>query len=129
MRFLSICLLGLLLLVVGCSRTAETQSKAAIQAAIEAHLQQRQNLVLANMTLEVQDVKFAGDKAEAEVKFRSKQSPNLSVGVRYLLRRAGDRWQVESSSPSSGMGASPHGGAGPPAPPAPTAEPGLKPSH
>jgi hypothetical protein len=122
MRFLSICLLGLLL-VVGCSRTAETQPKAAIQAAIEAHLQQRQNLVLANMTLEVQDVKFAGDKAEAEVKFRSKQSPNLSVGVRYLLRRAGDRWQVESSSPSSGMGAVA------PASPAPPVEPGLKPSH
>jgi hypothetical protein len=119
----------LLLLVVGCSRTAETQPKAAIQAAIEAHLQQRQNLVLANMTLEVQDVKFAGDKAEAEVKFRSKQSPNLSVGVRYLLRRAGDRWQVESSSPSSGMGASPHAGAVAPASPAPPVEPGLKPSH
>jgi hypothetical protein len=85
--------------------------------------------MLTNLTLEVQDVTFTGDTAQAEVKFRSKQSPNLVVGVRYLLRRVGDRWQVESSSPSSGMGASPHSGAAaPPAAPAPGQTP-LQSSH
>ena len=125
MRFLSICLLGPLVFVGGCSRSGGLQSKAAAQAAIEAHLQQRQNLMLANMTLEVQEVKFTGDTAQADVQFRSKQSPNLVVGVRYILRRAGDRWQVESSAPLGGMGTPPHGGA--PAP-APTETP-LKSSH
>ncbi len=129
MRVLVGCLVALGLVVAGCSKTGERQSKAAVQAAVEAHLQQRQNLMLANMTLEVQDVKFTGDTAQAEVKFRSKQSPNLVVGVRYLLRRVGERWQVESSSPSSGMGASPHAGAAAPATaPAPAQTP-LQSSH
>lgn len=79
--------------------------------------------MLVNMTLEVQDVKFTGDTAQADIQFRSKQSPNLVVAVRYMLRRVGDRWQVESSAPVSGMGASPHGGT-----PAPTETP-LKSSH
>jgi hypothetical protein len=110
MRGLVACVMVLALVLPGCRRPEERQSKAAVQAAIEAHLQQRQNLVLANMTLEVQDVKFAGDTAQAEVKFRSKQSPELAVGVHYTLRRAGDRWQVESSSATTGMGISPPGG-------------------
>jgi hypothetical protein len=110
MRGLVACIVVLALVLAGCSRTGERQSKAAVQAAIEAHLQQRQNLLLANMTLEVQDVKFAGDTAQAEVKFRSKQSPDLAVDVHYTLHRAGERWQVESSSATTGMGMSPHGG-------------------
>jgi hypothetical protein len=117
----------------GCSKADGPESKAAIQAAIEAHLQQRQNVMLTNMTLEVQDVKFSGETAEAQVNFRSKQAADLVVGVRYVLRRSGDTWKVESTSPTSGMGASPHGdmGASPdgegsgatPAPPADTPAP------
>ena len=133
MRFLTACLAGAIILSCGCNKAASDNPKAAIQSAIEAHLKQRQNLMLTNMTLEVQDVKVTGDKAEAEVKFRSKQSSDLVVGVRYMLKRAGDGWQVESSSPTGGMGAAPHGGAGTPAPaPAPTAAPAetpLKSSH
>ena len=133
MRFLVACLAGSILLASGCNKAGSDNPKAAIQAAIEAHLKQRPNLMLTNMTLEVQDVKVTGDTAEAEVKFRSKQSTDLVVGVRYTLKRAGGGWQVESSSPTGGMGTSPHGGAGAPAPtPAPTAVPAdtpLKSSH
>lgn len=110
MRGLVGCVVAFALVLAGCSKTGGRQSKAAVQAAIEAHLQQRQNLMLANMTLEVQDVKFADDTAQAEVKFRSKQSPDLAVDVHYTLRRAGERWQVESSSATTGMAMSPHGG-------------------
>lgn len=122
MRVVLICFISLAVAgMTGCKKTRETESKDAVKAAIEAHLQQRSNLMLANMTLEVEDVKFSGDRAEAAVKFRSKQAPDLVVGVRYVLRRTGDRWQVESGSPSSGMGGAAHGGAGAPAPaPAPT---------
>jgi hypothetical protein len=129
MRGLAACVVIFGVVLAGCSKTGERQAKAAVQAAVEAHLQQRQNLMLTNMTLEVQDVNFTGDTAQADVKFRSKQSPNIVVSVRYTLRRARDRWQVESSSPSSGMDASPHRGpTAPSSAPAPAQTP-LQPSH
>ena len=112
MRFALVCLVGLGMVLAGCSRSNGPQSKEAVKAAIEAHLAQRKNVVLSNMTLEVQDVKFTGDTAEAQVNFRSKQASDLVVGVRYLLRRSGDTWKVESSSPTSGMGGAAHGGMG-----------------
>ena len=129
MRFLIASLAGLILVMSGCKKGGDTDAKAAIQAAIEAYLKQRQNLMLANMTLEVQDVKVTGDTAQAEAKFRSKESADLVVGVRYTLKRAGDGWQVESSSPTGGMGTSPHGGAGASAPAPAPAETPLKSSH
>lgn len=128
MRSLLIGLLGMALLVSGCSRSGGIQSKEAVQAGIERYLQKRSQIALNNMTLEVQDVKFQGDRAEAEVKFRSKQSPDLAVGVHYVLRRAGDQWEVESSSATSGMGGNPHGTAGQ-APALPPSGPALQPSH
>jgi hypothetical protein len=129
MRVLIACLAGSVLLMGGCKKGGTEDSKAGVQAAIEAHLKQRPNLVLANMTLEVQDVKIAGDTAQAEVKFRSKQSADLVVGVHYTLKRAGDRWLVESSSPSNGMGTNPHGGGVAPTTTPPPAETPLKSSH
>jgi hypothetical protein len=128
MRVLSALLSALVILAAGCSNSGKVQSKEAVQKAIETYLAQRQNLMLANMNLEVEDVKFAGDTAEAEVKFRSKQSADLVVGVHYKLKLDGDRWQVESSNPSGGMGGSPHGGA-PAAPPHAPAETPLQSSH
>jgi len=119
-------LLGLALVVSGCSKSRGMQSKEAVQAAIEGYLQKQSKIALNNMTLEMQDVKFQGDRAEAEVKFRSKQAPDLAVGVHYVLRRAGDQWEVESSSATSGMGGSPHGAAAPAPPPS---GPALQPSH
>lgn len=95
---------------VACGRFGD--QKKAVQTAIEEHLKQRTNMMFQNMTLEVQDIKFDGDTADAQAILRSKQSPNISVGVRYILRKSGGRWQVESSAPTSGMGTSPHGAAG-----------------
>jgi len=121
MRGVLLGLAGIILLSSACSKGGGLQSKEAVRAAIEAYLRQRPNVVLGNMTLEVDEVTFRGEIAEAQAKFRSKQSPDLIVGVRYELRRTGSQWQVTSSSPISGMGMSPHGGA---ATRAPVAEPG-----
>ncbi len=131
MRVLIACLVGSILLAGGCNKAGSTDPKPAIQAAIEAYLKQRQNLMLANMTLEVKDVKVTGDKAEADVQFRSKEATGPSVSVRYALKRSGGGWQVESRLSTGGMGASPHGGAGmsPPAPNTTPAESELKSSH
>jgi len=102
--------------VVACHGLGRAHSKAAVQEAIEEHLKQRPNVVLQNMTVEVGDVTFNGDAAEAQVKFRSKQSPDLAVGMVYELRRAGNGWQVVSTSTASMPGTTPHGGAAAPAP-------------
>jgi len=119
----------LLLASAGCNKATKLQTKEAVQAAIESHLKQRPNVMMANMNLEVGEVKFAGDTAEAEANFRSKQSPTLVVGVHYKLRLAGDHWQVESSTPSGGMGGNPHGGGAAPVPAPVAAESPLKSSH
>ncbi len=128
MRFLLAAGVGLALVLNGCSKSQ--QSNAAIQEAIERHLQTQRNIAFSNMTLEVQNVKYAGDKADAEVKFRSKQSPDVAVSVHYTLQRSGDSWEVISTSSGSGMGGNPHGGGMPMPPPAPApAQAQPQPSH
>ena len=107
MKRAGFCIAGLMV-VFGCGAS---QSKSAVRAAIEAYLRQRPNLVLSNMTLDVQEVKFHGDTAEAEVKFESKESPDLAVKVHYVLQKSGDHWVVRSSSPASGMGGGAHSSA------------------
>jgi hypothetical protein len=114
-----------------CQKLSGIHSKAAVQEAIEEHLKQQPNVFFQNMTVEVGDVTFSGDTAQAQVKFRSKQAPNLAVGMLYQLRRAGDRWQVESTSTASMPGTSPHGSTAPPTP-SPSTNPtdiGPQPSH
>ncbi|PYV10909.1 MAG: hypothetical protein DMG23_05965 [Acidobacteria bacterium] len=106
MKRVGFCIAGLII-VFGCG---PSQSKSAVRAAIEAYLRQRPNLVLSNMTFDVQEVKFHGDTAEAEVKFESKESPDLAVKVHYVLQKSGDHWVVRSSSPACGMGG-PHSSA------------------
>ncbi|MBZ5514697.1 MAG: nuclear transport factor 2 family protein [Acidobacteriia bacterium] len=127
----SLCgILAVAFLAVAC-RKGEVASRDAIREAIQAHLQQQQNLVVSNVDLELRDVKFSGETATAQVQFRSRQSPNLVVGVNYQLRRVAGRWKVESSSLMNGMGMGPHGGSGGPAtaPTATSAETPLQPSH
>jgi hypothetical protein len=99
-----------------CHRLSGIHSKAAVQEAIEEHLRQQPNVVFQNMTVEVGDVTFDGDTAEAQVKFRSKQAPNLAVGVLYKLRRVGNGWRVETTSPATMPGATPHASTASPMP-------------
>ncbi len=129
MRFLLAVGVGLALVLFGCGKS--TQSNDAIKAAIERHRQKQQNIAFNNMTMELQNVKYSGDQADADVKFRSKQAPDLAVSVHYKLQKSGASWEVVSSSSSSGIGGNPHGGAGggmPMPPPTPSqAQP--QPSH
>jgi len=125
------------LLVIGlaglaaCHRLSGINSKAAVQEAIEEHLKQQPNVFFQNMTVEVGDVTFRGDTAVAQVRFRSKQAPNLAVGIVYRLRKVGDTWRVESTAAASMPGTSPHGNIAAPTP-SPSANPsdiGPQPSH
>ncbi len=111
----AVCTVGLAMILTGCGRTggsslpAAGRSKSAVRQAIEAHLKERSNLLMANMTVEVQEVNFSGDRAEALVRYQSKQAPDLAVRVRYVLRKVGEHWEVESSSRAGGMPGAPHG--------------------
>jgi len=117
MRAVAVCLVVLGLAgSMACHRMGGVRSKAAVQEAIEEHLKQQPNLVFQNMTLEVGDVTFSGDTAEAQAKFVSKQAPNLAVGVLYKLRRAGNGWQVESTTSATMPGTTPHGNTAAPTP-------------
>jgi len=82
------------------------------------------------MTVEVGDVTFNGETALAQVKFRSKQAPNMAVGIVYRLRKTGDKWRVESTATASMPGTTPHGSTTAPMLP-PSTNPGVgpKPSH
>jgi len=129
MRATLLCLAGTALVLSNCHRSASVPSNAAIQQAIEQHLQKQSGVLLNNMTVEVEDIKVEGDRANADVKFRSKQSPDLVVGRHYGLRRVKGQWQVESSSSPGGMG-NPHGASIPPQPSSPPTAPVTpEPSH
>jgi hypothetical protein len=109
-RTMAVALVGVACVLTGCNRFAEVNSKSAVQTAIEDHLKKRPGLALSNMSTEVKDVKFEGDKANAQVVYVSKDTPDLKVEVRYVLQRQGDQWVVESSTPMGGVGGNPHGG-------------------
>jgi hypothetical protein len=104
--------LGILVLALvastACQRFSGTHSKAAVKAAIEDHLKHQPGVAFENMTLEVENVTFHEDTAEALVKFHSKQAPSFAVDILYKLRRTGSGWQVESSSTASMPGTNPH---------------------
>jgi hypothetical protein len=76
----------------------------AIQPAIKDHVRNLPQGVFSNMDLEVEEVKFHGESAEAYVRFQSPNVSGLVIRQRYLLRKSGDHWQVESRQPANGGG-------------------------
>lgn len=101
MRFIMAGVLGATLLFGACSKSNSGQQQE-VRAAVEVHLKKRGNLALNNMEMQVENVKVNGDNAEAQVKFTSKQNSKLAVTIHYALRRAGDHWEVQSSTPEGG---------------------------
>jgi hypothetical protein len=80
----------------------------AIPPAIRQHVRSLPQGVFSNMNLEVEQVKFNGDKAEACVKFQSPNVTELVIRQRYVLRKSGERWQVESRQPANGASKAQH---------------------
>jgi hypothetical protein len=74
----------------------------AIPPAIKDHVRNLPQGVFNNMDLEVEEVKFHGDTAEAYVKFQSPNVKELVIHQRYILRKSGVQWQVESRQPANG---------------------------
>jgi len=109
MKVLLGCLACLAVLASGCKRSGAAQTNTVIQEAVKSYIQKQSNLKMDNITVEVRQVQYDGDRATAEVNFRSKQQPDLVMGRHYVLHRADGQWQVESSTAPEGMGG-PHGG-------------------
>jgi hypothetical protein len=74
----------------------------AIPPAIKDHVRNLPQGAFNNMDLEVEQVKFQGDTAEAYVKFQSPNVKELVIHQRYVLRKSGKQWQVESRQPANG---------------------------
>jgi hypothetical protein len=79
----------------------------AIPPVIKNHVRTLPQGVFSNMDLEVEDVKFHGDTAEANVRFQSPNVTELVIRQRYVLRKSGDSWQVESRQPANGASKAP----------------------
>jgi len=93
---------------LSCAR--ELASALEIGPAIEAHVKQSPQEVFSAMKMEVEEVKFSGDAAEAHVRFQSPHLKQLTIEQRYVLRKVGDRWEVESRSPANGSRKASHHG-------------------
>lgn len=94
MRALLLCLT--LAAAAGCSRQAPVNERAEVEKAIQEYVNSRPSLSPETMSMEVQQVSFQGDRAEATVQFRSKHDLRSGVAMLYVLKRTGSRsWMVE----------------------------------
>jgi len=88
--------------------TAQSLSAAlAVSPAIQNHVRNLPQGVFSNMDLQIEEVKFHGDTAEAFVRFQSPSVSELVIRQRYILRRSDEHWQVESRQPTNGEGKHP----------------------
>ncbi len=112
MRYVILCTLATTVLFGGACHRSD--SKEGIRQAIQKHLDQQPGLMMGNMNMELEEVKFGGDTAVADVRYVSKQVQNTYVVVRYQLRRSQDTeggaagWIVQSST-LLGMSGTPAG--------------------
>lgn len=85
-----------------------------MRKAVLAHLSSRQGLDLnmEAMDLDVGDVSFRTDEADATVSFRAKGSQTAAMTIKYGLVRDGSGWKVKPKAAAEGGGANPHGGGG-----------------
>lgn len=108
---------------LSCGSSTNLNTKEAVRQAVIEHLSSRKGLDLdmSAMELDVGDVSFRANEAEATVSFRSKGSQTSAMTMKYSLVRDGDKWKVKPRTDAGG--ANPHGVA----PPAGGAE--LPPGH
>jgi hypothetical protein len=79
-----------------------------IPSAIAHHVRNLPQGAFSNMDLEVEQVKFHEDTAEAYVKFQSSHVKELAIRQHYILRNCHGQWQVESRQPANGGSKVPH---------------------
>ena len=103
--------LALGVLLAGCQSGPNINMQ--VQEAIAEHLTSRPGIDASRMMIEVESVSIEGDRAEAEVIFRSRDTPDSRMNYHYELRRAEGRWRVENGRPSGAESPHPSGEEGP----------------
>jgi hypothetical protein len=98
------------LLGVACNRAPKNAE--AIRQAVIDHLQKNTGLDMSAMTVEVTNVTFRGNEADANVAFKPKNMPEGGMSMSYTLENQSGRWQVKKRA-AGGMGANPHAGGAP----------------
>jgi len=114
--------------ILSCSSSANLNSKDAVRKAVMDHLSQRKGLDLNMnaMELDIGDVAFRANDADATVSFRPKGSQTAAMTMTYSLVRDGSQWKVKPKAAGEG-GANPHGTVAPPAPAGAALPPGHPP--
>ena len=92
--------------LAGCQRGPSIN--AQVQSAIADHLSDRPGITADRLLIEVETVTVQGERAEAEVIFRSRDNPESRMAYHYELRRESGAWKVENGRPSAA--GSPHPG-------------------
>jgi hypothetical protein len=100
--------------LAGCSRNtsqapaaAAGDDRQAIETALMKYLNERGTINLSAMDVKIEDLKIAGDRADAQVMFRTKQGEG-EMRMAYVLMRQNGAWTVQAPARSeSGM---PHEG-------------------
>ena len=110
---LALCLL--LTVVTGCARQAPVNDRADVEKAIQDYVNSRPILSPSAMSMEVEQVSFQGDQAEATVLFHGREQVQSGVALRYVLKRTGSRtWVVEPDKTRGITSAPPRAGGGRP---------------
>ena len=92
-------LTALVCFLAGCGSLKKSNPEAAIRAAIEGHLAGRTGLASDKIIMDMKKVEVHGDRAEAEVVFRSRSDPKASMAFHYALRNEGNQWKIETGHP------------------------------
>ena len=108
-RTLNLCAAALLIFSAGCKKSGNEQMRTAIVK----RLTERGTLNMASFDTELKQVNVQGDKAQADVVFRSKGGPEgAQMQMSYSLEKRNGVWTVlDSKSAAGGMGHPPMGGA------------------
>jgi hypothetical protein len=92
------------LFLAGCAK--DINNKEAVKEAVMKRLTTVSGLNMSGMEVEISNVSFQGDKADAQVAFKGKGSAEAMLNMSYKLERKGDEWTVKSSSGGMGGGGS-----------------------
>jgi hypothetical protein len=82
--------------LAACSRTPKTNE--AIRQAVVEHLQKNSGLDVSAMNIDVKNVEYRGDEADATVAFTPKSTPDGGMAMRYTLESRGGKWVVKGKA-------------------------------
>jgi len=89
------------IVLAGCGQN-KADTDAAVRRAIEEHLAGQAGLASSEMVMDLKKVDVQGDKAQADVQFRSRTDPKAFMDFHYQLHKEGRDWKVDQPNPTSG---------------------------